>query len=242
MLALSGGACPLRPNIRFSRTVSQGNTEPCCEMRIPRESGLDRGTPSITTAPASGRMNPAIRFRSVVFPQPEGPTIATNSPSRTLKLTLSMTSSRPLSETNPLETSRTSILVRIAPPDPAHFLQQPHQPIERQTDQADDDHAGDHQIVAIPGVAGVHDHVAESRVQSDHFRGHDHQPRNAESNAHPDDDLWQDSWDHDAREQCAARDAEILGRAQIAFLDRVHAHGGLYDHGKHGRDEDQIDG
>src|SRR5262245_47451058 len=141
MLALSGGACPLSPNIRFSRTVSQGNTEPCCEMRIPRESGLARGTPSITTVPAAGRVNAAIRFSSVVFPHPEGPTIATNSPSRTLKLTLSMTSSRPLSKANPLETSHTSILVRIAPPYPPHPFQQAHQPIERQADQADDDHA-----------------------------------------------------------------------------------------------------
>src|SRR5262249_19691627 len=202
----------------------------------------ERGTPSITTVPASGRMNPAIRFSSVVFPHPEGPTIATNSPSRTLKLTLSMTSSRPLSKANPLETSHTSILVRIAPPYPPHPFQQAHQPIERQADQADDDHAGDHQIVAITGVTGVHDHVAESRVQGDHFRGYDHKPRNAESNAHPDDDLWQYRRDHDAGEQRAARDAEILCRAQVALLDRMHADRGLHDHGKHGRDEDQING
>jgi hypothetical protein len=131
MLALPAGACPLRPNIRFSRTVSQGNTEPCCDMRIPRESGLEQGEPSITTVPESGRMKPAIRFSNVVFPQPEGPTMATNSPSRTLKLTLSTTFRRPLSEANPLLSSRTSILVRIAPPDPPDPLQQSHQPIQR---------------------------------------------------------------------------------------------------------------
>src|SRR5579863_34752 len=242
MSAWSGGAWPLSPNSRFSRTVSQGNTEPCCEMRIPRGSGLECRVPSITTAPASGRMNPAIRLRSVVLPQPEGPTMATNSPSRTLKLTLSMTSRRPLSEANPLLTSRTSILVRIAPPDPPHTLQQAHQAVEREPNQADDDHAGDDQIVAVPGIAGVHDHVPESRVQGDHLRGHDDEPCNTESDAHADDHLRQHCRDHDAREQRAARDPEILGSAQIALLDGVHADGGLHDHGKHRRDEDQIDG
>ncbi len=56
---------------------------------------MERGAPSMTTVPASGRTKPAIRFISVDFPQPEGPTIATNSPSPTLKLTLSMTASVP---------------------------------------------------------------------------------------------------------------------------------------------------
>src|SRR5690348_8821140 len=98
------------------------------------------------TEPASGRTNPATRFSKVVLPQPDGPTIATNSPSRTLKLTLPTTSRRPLSEVNPLRTSRTSILVRIAPPDPAHPLQEAHETVERQADQADDDHSGNHEV------------------------------------------------------------------------------------------------
>src|SRR5690242_12335039 len=164
MSACASGACPLRPNIRFSRTVSHGNTEPCWEMRIPRELGFSCGVPSMMIAPLSGRTNPAIRFNRVVLPQPEGPTSATNSPSRTLKLTCSMTSRRPLSDSKPLVRPRTSILVRIAPPDPPVALQQAHQTIQRQADEADDDHSGDHQVVAVSGVAGVHDHVPESGV------------------------------------------------------------------------------
>ena len=39
-LRLLRRAWPLRPNIRFSRTVSHGNTEPCCEIRMPFELGL----------------------------------------------------------------------------------------------------------------------------------------------------------------------------------------------------------
>ena len=49
------------------------------------------------TAPASGRSNPAIMFISVDLPQPDGPTMATNSPSATVEARRrSMTGSAPL--------------------------------------------------------------------------------------------------------------------------------------------------
>src|SRR5581483_1551642 len=124
------GAWPFKPNIRFSRTVSQGNTDPCCEIRIPLELGLVRGAPSMSTAPASGATKPAIMFNNVDLPHPDGPTMATNSPSRTLKLTFSTTDKRPLSEAKVFLRSRTSILVRIAPPDPLEFLQQAHDAVQ----------------------------------------------------------------------------------------------------------------
>ena len=43
------------------------------------------------------------------------------------------------------------------------------------------------------------------------------------------------------REQRVARHAEVLRRAQVAPLDRVHAGGRLHDHREHRRDEDQVD-
>src|SRR5262245_34550984 len=133
------GACPFRPNMRFSRTVSQGNTEPSCEIRMPRESGFVRGWPSIVTEPASGWMKPAMMFMSVVLPQPDGPTMATNSLSRTEKLTSSTTGNGPLSDGKLFDNPRTSILVRIAPPHPLHFFEQPHRAIEGEPDESDDD-------------------------------------------------------------------------------------------------------
>src|SRR5580698_86954 len=110
------------------------------------------------TTPPSARMKPAIRFSRVDFPHPEGPTMATNSPSPTVRLTSSITLSCPRSDGKLLRTSRTSILVRIAPPHPGRRFQQAHEAVQRQTDQADDDHAGDHQVVAVSGIARVHDH------------------------------------------------------------------------------------
>src|SRR5688572_20602020 len=134
----------------FSSTVSHGNTDPCCEIMMPLRLGPVTSTPSIRIAPRSGRSNPARMFSKVDLPQPEGPTIATNSPSRTSKLTPSTTDSVP----NPLLTPSTTIcLSDIAPLHRVEPLEQAGQAVEQQPDHADDDHAGDHQVVAVAGVA-----------------------------------------------------------------------------------------
>src|SRR5512138_1550676 len=111
---------------------------------------------SISTAPRSGRSKPAMMFSNVDLPQPEGPTIATNSPSRTSKLTPSMTGSVP----KPLLMSSTNIFLSdIAPFHRLQPFEQARGAVEQQPDHANDDHAGDHEIVAIAGVARVHDQV-----------------------------------------------------------------------------------
>src|SRR3984885_12881705 len=109
-------------------------------------------------------------FINVVFPHPDGPTIATNSPSPTVRLTSSTTCSVPPFNPNPLRMLFNSILVRIAPPDRFQSLEQSHHAIQQQSNQPDDDHSGDHQIVAIAGVARIDDEKPESRAQGDHFR------------------------------------------------------------------------
>src|SRR6188474_3740164 len=114
-------------------------------MRMPCELGLSCSAPSIVTSPWSGCSNPAITLSSVVLPQPEGPTTATISPSPTLKLTRSSTGSAPLSERKVFLTSWTTILTGIAPLHCLQAFQQPHQSVEQQPDQPDDDHSGDHQ-------------------------------------------------------------------------------------------------
>jgi len=71
---------------------------------MPLGLGPLRTVPSTFTEPESGSRNPAMMFISVVLPHPEGPTIATNSPSPTLMSRSAMTSSRPLSVGNSLWT------------------------------------------------------------------------------------------------------------------------------------------
>src|SRR5687767_10693125 len=142
-----------KPNSRFCFTVSHGNTEPCCVIMMPLRFGPLRTSPFTFTAPESGGRKPAMMFISVVLPQPEGPTMATNSPSFMSKSRPSMTCRRTLSFWKLLRMSWTWILVGIAPPYDFHALQQPHEPVEHQADEADDDHAGDDQVIAVTGIA-----------------------------------------------------------------------------------------
>src|SRR3984885_13515364 len=118
--------------MRFCWTLSQGKIEPCCDMRMPLALGSLRGVPSMRIEPESGCMKPTIMFINVVFPHPDGPTIATNSPSPTVRLTSSTTCSVPPFEANPLRMPCTSILVRIAPSDRFQSLQQSHEAIQQQ--------------------------------------------------------------------------------------------------------------
>ena len=62
-------------------------------MRVARSAASSRSDkraasrPVIDTTPALGRSSVPITCSSVVLPEPDGPTIATSSPSRTAKLT-----------------------------------------------------------------------------------------------------------------------------------------------------------
>src|SRR5262247_2210778 len=128
---------------------------------------------------------------NVVFPQPEGPTTATSSPSPTLKLTRSSTGSGPLSELNVFLMSWTTILAGIAPLHGLQPFQQPHQAIEEQPDQTDDDHGGDHEIIAVAGVARIDDEITEPGPERDHLGCDDDEPGDAEADPHSHDDLRQ---------------------------------------------------
>src|SRR5262245_26055696 len=52
--------------------------------------GPSTGIPLSRIRPSVGRSRPATRLRMVLFPQPDGPTTATNSPARTSRLTRSI--------------------------------------------------------------------------------------------------------------------------------------------------------
>src|SRR5690606_37143406 len=197
----------------LSCTVSHGKTDPCCEIMMPLRLGPLTSTPSIVTEPRSRRSKPAMMLSGVDLPQPEGPTMATNSPSRTTKLTSSTTDSAP----KPLLTLSTTIsfsecLSDIAPLHDIELLEQPRRAVEKQPDHPDDDHARDHQIVAVAGIARIHDQVAEPSIERDHLRRDDYQPRHAQSDTHADDDLGEHRRYHHPAEQDPARNAEIRRR------------------------------
>src|SRR6185503_12000196 len=156
---------PSRPNIRFCCTVSHGNTEPCWEIRMPFGLGPRRTLPSIVTLPESGRSNPHSIFISVDLPQPDGPTMATNSPSPMARLIPPTTGNSPLRVSKLFLMSSTTIfgfnfaftLASIAPPYRFETFQQPGDAVQHQADHADYDHGGNDEVVAVAGIARIHD-------------------------------------------------------------------------------------
>src|ERR671931_374330 len=170
----SASPAPFSASSRFRRTVIQGNTEPRCVIRIPRRVGPWIWRPSIRASPRSGCSNPASTLRSVDLPQPDGPTMETNSPSPTVNDMSSRADTSPSPVLKLFQTPWTEIL---APIDVPQGLEPSHEEVQEQADGADDDHSRDHEVIPHTGIASIDDEVAESRGDPDHLRGdHDEPP------------------------------------------------------------------
>src|SRR4051812_30885635 len=131
-------------------------------MTMPLGLGPWRTAPSMRTSPSLACSKPAMIFISVDLPQPEGPTMATNSPSATDRLTPPTTGRSCLPALKLFLILLTTILASIAPPYRFESFEFAHDGVQHQADDADDDHAGDDQVVAVAGIARVHDQVAQA--------------------------------------------------------------------------------
>ncbi|MCY1381031.1 hypothetical protein D9M69_689010 [compost metagenome] len=78
-----------RPKPMFSVTVFQGKSANCWNTTARSGPGCSTSLPPTRTLPAEGNSRPAAILIKVVLPQPEGPTMETNSLSPTSKLTSS---------------------------------------------------------------------------------------------------------------------------------------------------------
>src|SRR3990172_9215221 len=233
----------------FCSTVSQGKTPFSWNTKMRRRSGPRTGSPSTSTAPALWRRKPPITLSSVDFPQPEGPTMQTNSPRRTSRSTSRRTwIGPPPFPGKSSESPRTATAGRplcsallMAPRHLVETLEPPKQEIEAETDHTDQHHPRDHEVVALARVAGVDDQVPEPRVDRDHLRGDDHEPRHPERDPHAGQDLRQRGRQDHAPEQLGAREPEVAGGAQVHGLHVVaRSHGGDGDR-EDAREEDQED-
>src|SRR6478736_3569682 len=151
-------------------------------------SGPATGLPSTFTSPRVSLRKPPRMLSIVDLPQPDGPTIQTNSPGRMSKLMFSRTwTCCPAAlPGNDIQVSRTRIsgsTLSIAPAYFVKFFQPPHQQIENQTDAPDQRHARDDEVVTLSGIARVNDEIAEAGVDGDHLRRHDHEPCHAQCDA-----------------------------------------------------------
>src|SRR5215213_4141912 len=126
-----------------------------------------RTRPRLTTLPLSGLSKPASRLSSVVLPQPEGPTTATNSP----RLMSSVKSRRTSTPPNERQTdSRLSGLSLISPTYARDLRQLQEQAVDDDANHADDDHVDDQQVYA-QAVARVPDGEAQAVLARDHLGG-----------------------------------------------------------------------
>src|SRR6185436_20225006 len=72
---------------------------------------------------------------------------------------------------------------RVAPTNFVEFFQTPDEQVESEADDADENHAGDNQIVAFAGIAGIDDEETESGVDGNHFGCDNDEPGDAEGDA-----------------------------------------------------------
>src|SRR5947207_2019662 len=115
---------------------------------------------------------------SVVFPEPDRPTMATNSPLWMARLTEPSTSVRRPSEPNPLATSTSSRKIIASRPLHPGF-DEAHQPVEREPDDADGHDAQD-DVLVDQAVVLLPEEAADAGGARQHLHGDDHQPRDAE--------------------------------------------------------------
>src|SRR5581483_2841619 len=161
-----------------------------------RGSGPTTGWPSIRTWPLVGAMKPAMTFKIVDFPQPDGPNRQTNSPSPTSRLMSSSTLTLPPSRPNTMLipsarslTGRAALVIRVSPAERRNSFERPDADIEQKPDDPDHHHARNDQVVPVPGIPSVDDQEAQAGVDGDHFRGDDVEPRDAQRNPKADDQL-----------------------------------------------------
>src|ERR687888_776114 len=233
----SASGAPFSASSRFRRTVIQGNTDPRWVIRIPRRLGPRIGRPSIRTSPRSAGSNPASTLRSVDLPQPDGPTMETNSPSPTVNDMSSRADTSPSPVLKLFQTPWTEILapIDVPPADLPQGLEPSHQEVQEQADRADDDHSRDHEVIPHTGIPRIDDEVAESRGDPDHLRGDHDEPPDAQPHAHAGDDRRKGAGDDDRAEQLEPGDAEVLRGTNVLASHLLHARDRGDDHRKERR-------
>src|SRR5436190_1923439 len=119
-----------------------------------------------------------------------------------------------MTSSQPKAISRTRRLIVTEPPANGFECFQPTEPeIEYQANHTDYEHRRNDQVIAFARVSGVDHQVAETGVDGNHLRCHNHQPRNPERNPQSDDDLRQRGRKDDPGEELGWRQAEVAAGA-----------------------------
>src|SRR6186713_891191 len=111
-----------RPKSIFCVTVFHGKSANCWNTTERSGPGPVTALPPTLTTPVPGNSRPAAIRRQVVLPQPDGPTIVTNSLSRTSKLTSSSVGKSRPSRLNTRLTRSNTMLLNGGPSRPQQDL------------------------------------------------------------------------------------------------------------------------
>src|SRR5207245_267335 len=229
------------PKETFSRTVIQGNSAYSWKTIARAGSGWTTRLPKARISPALGRVNPAMAFRSVDLPQPEGPSRQTNSPAATSRSMRSSATIAPNSLRTPRTSRAASGMLEPAVPAQEGVIDPRHHRVDGEADHADGDHAGE-DLVAPEVLARLQDPVPEAAVDGDHLRDDHHDERHSDADPHPGEDRRHRSGKKHAPEEGPCRSAEVLRRADVDGIHRAHARDGVHQHREEGAQRDEEEG
>src|SRR5512146_2625613 len=213
-----------RPNATLPSTVIHGNNAYSWKTIARSGPGPDTGWPLASTVPLVGGANPAITFRSVDFPHPDGPRRHTSSPGSTSRSIPSSAITSRAPDRNTLWTSRTrtagsvtSALHSAVPPQ-RPGVEPVHADVDAETAQPDRDHPGD-DLVRPHELPGLEDAIAESLVHRGHLRDDHHDERDADPDPHTGQDVRHRRGQDDPPEERGLVRAEVLGGADVDRVD-----------------------
>src|SRR5215510_417649 len=187
--------------------------------------------------PDEGRSYPESRLSSVVLPQPDGPTTATNSPRRMFREISRSTSTAP----NDRQTfSSCKGLPLIPPSHTRNFRQLRQQAIDHDADQSDHYHFN-HQQIGAQAVARIHHREAQPVAPGDHLGGDNHEPRKPRSHPERRDHLRHDRGQRNLRQILEALQAVIPRDSKVDRRNVRHRGHRRQRYGEKRRQENQKD-
>src|SRR5882762_8853533 len=226
----------------FSKQVSQGSREWFWNTTPRSGPGPVISRLARKISPSLGWRSPVTMLRSVDFPHPECPIRETNSPAWISRLISSSAQNGPFLVSKTMRTSSicryrslmSSSLVAEAAGEQDHAL------LEREADDADREYRDD-DVLDVQIVPFVPHPEADADAAGEHLRRDDHQPRDADRQAHAGDHVREHRREQNLPEYRPLGKIEHPRHVEIFLRDVAHADRGVHDHGPQAADEDDVD-
>src|SRR5579883_1056261 len=223
-LSRSSRATPLlrRPSAILSCTVFQGNSANCWKTTARSGPGPVTRRPSTLTLPLVGNSKPATMRRHVVLPQPDGPTIATNS-SSAMTRSMRSTATMPVPLRANVFCTASNVIAAIAGASrqsaTSHGgFERAQRDVDRKADEADRDHRAHHGRGR--GIElRLHHHEADTGGGDDQLGANKRLPAEARGDAQARDDRGRGGGQQDLDD-----DAQVAGAEHLGGLDQRPGH------------------